>query len=33
MYIAIYILTDISGCIVAIFTHWLRHRNDKKDDK
>ncbi|MEX2948407.1 type I toxin-antitoxin system Fst family toxin [Staphylococcus warneri] len=25
--------TIISGCIVAIFTHWLRNRNDKKDDK
>ncbi|MDU2221242.1 MAG: type I toxin-antitoxin system Fst family toxin, partial [Staphylococcus epidermidis] len=19
----------ISGCIVALFTHWLRNRNDK----
>ncbi|MEX2948405.1 type I toxin-antitoxin system Fst family toxin [Staphylococcus warneri] len=28
-----YILAIISGCIVAIFTHWLRNRNDKKDDK
>ncbi|PTI20380.1 hypothetical protein BU090_04235 [Staphylococcus warneri] len=28
-----YILADISGCIVAIFKHWLRNRNDKKDDK
>ncbi|MEN0445588.1 type I toxin-antitoxin system Fst family toxin, partial [Staphylococcus aureus] len=21
--------TVISGCIVALFTHWLRNRNDK----
>ncbi|MCD9066817.1 type I toxin-antitoxin system Fst family toxin [Staphylococcus pasteuri] len=21
--------TMISGCIVALFTHWLRKRNDK----
>ncbi|HBY82006.1 MULTISPECIES: type I toxin-antitoxin system Fst family toxin [Staphylococcus] len=25
--------TIISGCIVAIFTHWLRNRNNKKDDR
>ena len=24
--------TIISGCFVAMFTHWLRNRN-KKDDK
>ncbi|MCE3022776.1 type I toxin-antitoxin system Fst family toxin [Staphylococcus pasteuri] len=23
------IATVISGCIVALFTHWLRKRNDK----
>ncbi|MDU3556509.1 MAG: type I toxin-antitoxin system Fst family toxin [Staphylococcus epidermidis] len=23
------ITTVISGCIVALFTHWLRQRNDK----
>ncbi|WP_337127705.1 type I toxin-antitoxin system Fst family toxin [Staphylococcus aureus] len=22
--------TIISGCIVALFTHWLRTRNNKK---
>ncbi|MDU1481154.1 MULTISPECIES: type I toxin-antitoxin system Fst family toxin, partial [Staphylococcus] len=22
--------TVISGCIVALFTHWLRTRNNKK---
>ncbi|MBO1198212.1 type I toxin-antitoxin system Fst family toxin [Staphylococcus simiae] len=21
--------TVISGCIIALFTHWLRNRNDK----
>ncbi|MCT1915602.1 type I toxin-antitoxin system Fst family toxin [Staphylococcus saprophyticus] len=21
--------TAISGCIVVLFTHWLRNRNDK----
>ncbi|MCD9066538.1 type I toxin-antitoxin system Fst family toxin [Staphylococcus pasteuri] len=21
--------TVISGCIVTLFAHWLRHRNDK----
>ncbi|MGD3155635.1 type I toxin-antitoxin system Fst family toxin [Staphylococcus warneri] len=25
--------TIISGFIVAIFTHWLRNRNNKKDDR
>ncbi|MBJ7884849.1 type I toxin-antitoxin system Fst family toxin [Staphylococcus warneri] len=25
--------TIISGCIVAIFTNWLRIRNNKKDDR
>ncbi|MDU2136425.1 MAG: type I toxin-antitoxin system Fst family toxin [Staphylococcus warneri] len=28
-----YILAIINGFIVALFTHWLRHRNDKKDDR
>ncbi|MCI2773773.1 type I toxin-antitoxin system Fst family toxin [Staphylococcus petrasii] len=23
------ITTVISGCIIALFTHWLRNRNDK----
>ncbi|MCJ1657033.1 type I toxin-antitoxin system Fst family toxin [Staphylococcus sp. NRL 16/872] len=23
------ITTVISGCIIALFTHWLRDRNDK----
>ncbi|MEW4384562.1 type I toxin-antitoxin system Fst family toxin [Staphylococcus epidermidis] len=22
--------TVISGCLVALFTHWLRHRNGNK---
>ncbi|QNQ45848.1 type I toxin-antitoxin system Fst family toxin [Staphylococcus warneri] len=22
--------TVSSGCLVALFTHWLRHRNDNK---
>ncbi|MEK4862761.1 type I toxin-antitoxin system Fst family toxin [Staphylococcus sp. FSL W8-0774] len=22
-------ITVISGCIIALFTEWLRHRNDK----
>ncbi|MCY1569676.1 type I toxin-antitoxin system Fst family toxin [Staphylococcus pettenkoferi] len=25
-----FIVTIISGCIVATFTQWLRSRNDKK---
>ncbi|MBJ7884851.1 type I toxin-antitoxin system Fst family toxin [Staphylococcus warneri] len=28
-----YTLAIISGCIVAIFTNWLRNRNNKKDDR
>ncbi|MCE0456039.1 type I toxin-antitoxin system Fst family toxin [Staphylococcus haemolyticus] len=23
--------TAASGCIVALFAHWLRNRNDKKN--
>ncbi|PTI59912.1 hypothetical protein BU090_09230 [Staphylococcus warneri] len=25
-------ITAASGCIVALFAHWLRNRNDKKID-
>ncbi|KAB7644757.1 MULTISPECIES: type I toxin-antitoxin system Fst family toxin [Staphylococcus] len=28
-----YILAIINGFIVALFTHWLRNRNNKKDDR
>ncbi|HER6579549.1 type I toxin-antitoxin system Fst family toxin (plasmid) [Staphylococcus pasteuri] len=29
--ILVHIMTTvISGCIVALFTHWLRTRNNKK---
>ncbi|WP_154829369.1 type I toxin-antitoxin system Fst family toxin [Staphylococcus argenteus] len=30
--ILVHIMTTvISGCLVALFTQWLRHRNDKNN--
>ncbi|MGJ4727605.1 type I toxin-antitoxin system Fst family toxin [Staphylococcus aureus] len=26
----VHIMTAASGCIVALFAHWLRNRNDNK---